>query len=74
MDFLHYINFEVTLAVSREIEVSPSGLNVPVNIAKVMSQPLLQAFTGLANVLVATPSSPTAYQVAGAVCQPGRSV
>ena len=60
MDFLHYSYFEVTLAVSQEIEVSPSGLNVPVNITKVLSQPFLQAFAGLANVLFATPSSPTA--------------
>ena len=46
--------------MSWKIEVSPSGLNVAVNITKVLSQPFLTAFTGLANVLFTTPSSPTA--------------
>ena len=60
MDLLHYCNLQVTLGVPREVEMSPSGLHVSVNIAKVLLKSLFQALTGLADILLATPGSPTA--------------
>ena len=51
VDLLHHLDQHVTLAVTWEVEMPPSGLHISVNISKVLGKPLLQALTCLSYVL-----------------------
>ena len=64
VDLLHHLDQHVTLAVTWEVEMPPSGLHISVNISKVLGKPLLQALTCLSYVLLTTSRHPTADEAA----------
>ena len=64
MEIFKDSHFHIPLAVTWVIKMSPSCLHILVHIAQVLLDPLSQTLAGLANILLTTPSHPTADGIA----------